>query len=273
MGVFSIFSQNIVNNEYVFFDVETTGFYPFCGDRIIEIAMIKVRNGNIIDRLEMLLNPEMPIPEEAKSIHNIDDEILKDKPIFSSDIAKRLLDFIGKAILVAHNASFDIGFLSMEMARLGFIYEDWKAIDTLKMARSAFPYEKRHNLESMVKRYNLEIDNEFHRAGFDTEQLMKVFFSLIDEEEFRNKNIDTLIKKYGFCGAGIYKFISAVIREAIIEKREISGRYKKRDGEIVDISVIPKAPVWANDKWFLLANYTDSGKEVVLYCQNFIELR
>lgn len=272
MGLFSIFSQNIVNNEYVFFDVETTGLYPLTGDRIIELAMIKVNNGNIIDRFEILLNPEIPIPEEVKSIHKIDDEILKDKPIFSLNIANQIISFIGRAILVAHNASFDLGFLSKELARLGIIYEEWRALDTLKMARVSFPYEKKHNLEYMVKRYNIEIQSDFHRAGFDTEKLVKMFFHLIEEEEFRNKNIDTLIKKYGFSGIGIHKFIPALIREAIIEKKLISGKYKKRDGEIIELSIIPKAPVWANNKWFLMATPSNNGKEIVLFCENFIEI-
>jgi len=111
MATFSIFSQNIIKNSYVFFDVETTGLYPFLGDRIIEIAMIKVSNGKTIDKLDMLLNPEIPIPEEAKMIHKITDEMLKDKPVFSLDICNKLLAFIGNSILVAHNASFDLGFL------------------------------------------------------------------------------------------------------------------------------------------------------------------
>lgn len=273
MGAFSIFSQNTFKNDYTFFDLETTGIYPLAGDRIIEMAMIKVSNGKILDKLHILLNPEKEIPEEAQNIHKITNEMLRDKPVFSLNIANKLLSFIGNSILVAHNASFDIGFLSKEFAKLGIIYEEWDALDTLKMSRSAFPYEKRHNLESMIKMYGIEISDKFHRASYDTEQLVKLFFCLLDEDEFNDKSIETLIKKYGFSGYGIHKFIPAFIREAMIEKKIITGKYKRRNGEIVDISIIPKAPVWAQDKWFLLANFVDTGEEVVLYCNNFIEIK
>lgn len=271
MSIFSLFSQSIIKESFTFFDVETTGLYPLSGDRVIEIAMIKTKNGEKVDTLELLINPGFPISQEVTRINNISDEMVKDAPIFSEELADKILKFIDGTVLVAHNAPFDIGFLSAEFARLGIIFEGWSAIDTLKISREILQIQK-HRLENLVRHYGIVASGDFHRALFDTECLMKVFFNLMEEEYFNGKNIETVVKKFGIIGQNIYRSISARIREAIIDKMDISCKYKKRDGNIVEFSFKPLAPVWAYNKWYIMAQNGTDNKILSLNNDSFVEI-
>ena len=279
MSIFSLFSQSLTKETYVFFDTETTGLYPLMGDRIIEIAMIKTKDGNKVDELQLLINPGKPIPEEVSNVNHITDDMVRSMPQFNDDIADKILDFIDGAILVAHNAAFDIGFLSYEFARLGRVWIKWSAVDTLQAAYKALPSLPKKNLGALCRYYNVvskEESSEFHRALFDTEALMNVFYKMMDnEQEFMNRDIDYLINNYGFVGKNMSADIPAVFREAMIEHRVIDGQYKRRDGKIVDLSVKLLAPVWAQskskkEKWYLLGETTKNNNIVALVCQNFL---
>lgn len=94
----------------------------------------------------------------------------------------------------------------------------------------------------------------------------------MEENEVRNKNLDQIIKDYGFTGFNLFRSIPAQIRESIIENKEINGKYKKRDGTIIELTINPIAPVWIENKWFLLAYDKISNNELTLYCENFIEI-
>jgi DNA polymerase III epsilon subunit len=271
MGIFSLFSQSLANETYVFFDVETTGLYPLAGDRIIEIAMIKTSKGNIVDTLNELVNPQIPIPQEAKNVNKIDEKALKNCPPFNIELADKILNFIDDAVLVAHNASFDLGFLSVEFGRLGIIFERWKAIDSLLIAKELFPGQK-NSLESLIRRFNIMPEGELHRALIDTDALRKIFFELIEESQIRSSSVDQIIKKYGYKGDNMHHFIPAQIRESIIEKRKISGKYLSRDNNIIEINLEPISAVWVDKKWFLLANNKNSEEIISLYCERFIDI-
>jgi DNA polymerase III epsilon subunit len=270
MSLFSLFSQTVAKENFIFFDVETTGLYPLAGDRVIELAMIKVSNGEIVDQLELMFNPEIPIPEEVSNINNITNEMIADCPVFNKDYCEKVINFIDKYTLIAHNAAFDLGFISSEFARNSILFDGWNAIDTLKIAHSIFPGQ-RHRLENLLKIYNILPEGDLHRALNDTVALKKVFFEMLDEVEIRGKNLEQLIKKYGFEGNLLPRSMPAQLREAIIEKKEISGNYKKRNGETVHLSIIPIAPVWVEKKWFLYGQDVSSKKLLSLNGESFIE--
>lgn len=270
MGVFSLFSQSLVKEDYVFFDVETTGLFPLDGEKIIELAMIKTSKGNIVDTYETFINPQMPIPQESTRVNNITNEMVKDAPILDAEMAKNILNFIDNSILVAHNASFDLSFLSIEFGRIGISFEGWKAIDTLKIASTLFP-SQRNRLENLIRRYNIMPEGDLHRALVDTDSLRRVFFELLEESEIRSNTIDQLIKNYGFQGQHVHRSIPADFREALVEKKIIKGRYKKRTGENIDLTVLPISPVWLNNRWYLLVKYEQSDNFVTLNCGSFIE--
>ena len=271
MSIFSLFSHSLVKQNYIFFDVETTGLYPLAGDKIIEIAMIKTSKGEIIDTIETMISPNFPIPKEVTKINNITDEMVKDSPKFDKKFSEKIINFIGDYTLVAHNASFDLGFLSVELGRNGIIFERWKAIDTLKIAYELFPGQK-NKLENLMRRYNIMPEGDVHRALVDTDILRKIFYEFLEESEIRSKSFDQLIIDYGYQGQYLHRSIPAILRESIIEKRYINGKYRKRDGEIIMLSILPVSPIWVDNKWFLLARDKNTKKEIVVYCDNFIEI-
>lgn len=267
MGLFSLFSQSLINEKYVFFDLETTGLNALLGDKIIEIAMLKSVNGKTVDTFYTLVNPKIPIPEEASKINNITDELLKDAPTFDS-IAEKVLDFISDSTLVAHNASFDLGFLSVELGRAGISFDRWKAIDTLKIANSIFSGQ-RNKLESVMKRYNIMPDGALHRALNDTEILRKVYFELVEENEIRAKSIDELVKEYGYQGNNLHRSIPAIIREALVEKRAVRGDYITRDGIKIELKILPISPVWFDGRWYLYAKKGDNEQSIYIFCDRY----
>ena len=164
----------------IVFDTETTGLDPYQGHRLIEIGCIELVNrfpsGKTFHRY---LNPERDVPAEAVAIHGLSAEFLKGKPVFA-DIAGDLLAFIGDAPLVAHNASFDLGFLNAELDRLqhSALARD-RLVDTLMLARRKYPGGA-NRLDDLCSRY--AIDNSHrtkHGALLDAELLAEVYVDLI----------------------------------------------------------------------------------------------
>jgi len=174
-------------------DTETTGLYPDKGDRIVEVAAIELFNRKVTDRrFHRYINPEREIGIEAERVHGLTLERLQDEPKFA-EIAASLLEFISGAELIIHNAPFDIGFLDMELRRMGLPPVSQhcpSVIDTLKQAKELHP-GKKNNLDALCARY--EIDNShrtLHGALLDTELLGEVYLamtrgqeSLLGEEE------------------------------------------------------------------------------------------
>ncbi len=159
----------------------------------------------------------------------------------------------------------------MELGRNGIFFEGWKAIDTLKIASELFPGQ-RNKLENLMRRYNIMPEGEVHRALVDTDALRKIFFEFIEESEIRSKSIENIIKQYGYQGLYVHRSIPAIIRESIVEKQVIKGKYRRRDGNILELSILPIAPVWVDNKWFLLSKSNNSNEIMPLYCENFVEI-
>ncbi|PKP81338.1 MAG: DNA polymerase III subunit epsilon [Alphaproteobacteria bacterium HGW-Alphaproteobacteria-18] len=164
------------------FDTETTGLNPNEGDRIIEIGAVELINhiptGKTFRRL---INPGMPVSEATIRITGITDDHLRDKPPFEDpDIIDAFLDFVGDAILVAHNASFDRGFLNMELQRCGrdIIPED-RWVDTVQMARKRYPGAPA-SLDALCKRFDISLESRtFHGALLDSQLLASVYLELL----------------------------------------------------------------------------------------------
>lgn len=161
-------------------DTETTGFEPADGDRIVEIGAVELFNHMPTGKTyHQYINPQRTMPAEAFSVHGLGDEFLRDKPLFR-DIAAGFLEFIGDALLVIHNASFDMKFLNAELGWLSLPQLPMtRAIDTLTIARKKYPGSPA-SLDALCRRFG--VDNtarEKHGALLDSEILAEVYLELI----------------------------------------------------------------------------------------------
>ncbi len=151
---------------YVVFDVETTGLSAVY-NKIIELAAVKVINGEIVDRFERFSNPHEPISHTITELTGITDDMVVNAPEID-DVLRDFRDFAGDSILVAHNAQFDMGFLNTGYEKAGFEKADNPVIDTLELARFLYPDMKNHRLNTLCKVFNIDL-TQHHRAIYDAE--------------------------------------------------------------------------------------------------------
>ncbi|WP_352417849.1 PolC-type DNA polymerase III [Proteiniborus sp.] len=168
-------SQSI-DTEYVVFDIETTGFSSK-NDKITEIGAVKIINGQIVDRFSQLINPNVRIPERIVELTGITDELVADKPSIEEALPN-FIKFIGTSVLVAHNASFDTGFIRENCHRIGLELSN-STLDTLQLSRELLPNLKSHKLNILSKHLNVSLENH-HRAVDDSEATAKIFIKLIE---------------------------------------------------------------------------------------------
>ena len=169
--------------KQIVLDTETTGLDHKQGHRIIEVAAIEL-NGRKVSKhtFHRYLNPERDIDEGAAAVHGLTLDRLQDEPKFA-EIAPALLEFIGDAELIIHNAPFDMGFLNAELARMGLPALGNKVIDTLKVAKELHP-GKKNNLNALCDRYFIDNSHRtLHGALLDTELLAEVYLGMTRGQE------------------------------------------------------------------------------------------
>ncbi|MES2002663.1 MAG: DNA polymerase III subunit epsilon [Pseudomonadota bacterium] len=163
----------------IVFDTETTGLNPASGDRIVEIGCVEIFNRVETGRhYHSYFNPERDMPGEAEAVHGLSAIFLSDKPLFA-DQALDLIEFIGDSPLVAHNASFDFGFLNHELGRCGQAAICLTRMrDTLALARSKHPGAK-HSLDALCVRFGIDRSHRVkHGALLDAQLLAQVYVEL-----------------------------------------------------------------------------------------------
>jgi len=157
-------------------DVETTGTSPGY-DRIIEVGVLKVKGGTVVDKFSTLVDPERGIPYHIESLTGITNKDLSGAPTFS-DIKEELIQLLEGCVFVAHNARFDYGFLRNEFGREGIDFSA-KCLCTARLSRKLFPHERRHGLDSIIRRFGISCQNR-HRA-LDDAQVLWEFLYLLKE--------------------------------------------------------------------------------------------
>ena len=163
-------SVDLKDATYVFFDLETTGL-SCVFDEIIEFGAVKIKNGKEIDRVDYLIKPKNAISEFTTNLTGISNEMVNDKPSLET-VLPQIVEFLGNDVLVAHNASFDIGFLE---EALGHKIAN-PLIDTLPLSRYLFPDEKRFNLGSLCRLNGVDYDElSAHRGDYDAEVLKELY--------------------------------------------------------------------------------------------------
>ena len=170
-----------LSDDFVVFDIETTGFSPV-NDHIIEMGAVKVSGGAIVDRYSAFVNPRMPIPFEIEKLTGIRDDMVVDAAGIET-VLPEFLAFCSGCILVAHNAGFDMSFIIENAKRLGYSAE-YTYVDTVGIARVLLPHQARHTLDAVAKTLGISLENH-HRAVDDAEATAHIFVKFIKmlEEE------------------------------------------------------------------------------------------
>lgn len=174
--------------DFVVFDIETTGFSPV-KNKIIEIGAVKVSDGQITERFSSFVNPDVPIPFEIEKLTGINDSMVINAP-FIETVLPEFLEFCGNAVLVAHNANFDMSFIK-ENARNQGIRREFTYVDTVGIARILLPHQAKHTLDAVAKTLNISLENH-HRAVDDAEATAEIFVKFI--VMLTSKGVDTLAK-------------------------------------------------------------------------------
>ena len=179
-----------IDATYCVFDFETTGFNAGGGDQIIEIGAVLIQNGEIIDRFDELIDPGRPLPKVITELTSITDEMLKGKDN-EENVVRRFITFFKDYPLVAHNAKFDCSFLEMAYKKYNLGEFTSCVIDTLELSRALDQGFARHSLSALVKRYNVEWDEDaHHRADYDAEGTAKVLDKMV--KKMYNQNIENI---------------------------------------------------------------------------------
>ncbi len=175
-----------LDDEFIVFDTETTGLSAL-SNRIIEIGAVLTRGGQVIESFETFVDPETSIPKEITELTGISQDMVEGAPK-EEEAIKRFIEFAGNRPLVAHNAPFDINFVSAAAKRHDIPF-DPKYIDTVPLSRYLNPELKRHKLDIVANHYGLG-DFEHHRASADAEMLAYIFFKMCDR--LRDDGIDSI---------------------------------------------------------------------------------
>ena len=175
-----------LNADFVVFDIETTGFSPV-NNKIIEIGAVKIQQGEITDRFSVFVNPGVPIPFEIEKLTSINDSMVMDAPPIEV-ILPQFLDFCQDAVLVAHNANFDMSFI-MENAKRQGLSRKFTFVDTLGIARVLLTHQAKHTLDAVAKTLSISLENH-HRAVDDAECTAHIFLKF--SAMLRERGADTL---------------------------------------------------------------------------------
>ena len=175
-----------LSDTYVVFDIETTGFSS-SKNRIIEIGGVKIQDGKVIDRYSSFVNPEVPIPFEIEKLTGINDNMVLPHPKIDV-ILPQFLEFCSDAVLVAHNASFDISFIAYNAASLGIPFSP-TVIDTVALARLLLPSLNRYKLDTVAKALKISLENH-HRAVDDAGCTALIFAEFV--RMLRDRGVESL---------------------------------------------------------------------------------
>lgn len=176
----------MLDETFVVFDFETTGFNAGGADSIIEIGAVKIKNGEILEKYDELINPGRPLPQRIIDVTNITDEMLEGKDN-EENAVKRFVKWFGDCPMVAHNAKFDVSFLEMAYKKYNLGEFKNPVIDTLELSRTLDNTYARHSLSALVKRYEVPWDEEAHHRGdYDAEGTALVFYKMLKKLDNRN---------------------------------------------------------------------------------------
>ena len=233
-------SKKIAETTFVFLDVETTGLSPEFGDRICELALLQWRDGRVLATFHSLVNPGRLISRAASAVNGITDSMVEQAPYFhelSGDITKFLQD----AVLVAHNATFDISFLNAHLLGINLDPLDQTVIDTLALARRCYKFPS-NSLGNIAKTLEIPVSDE-HRALGDVKTTIKIFEHFLADLKVKGiQDIGQLVSLQGgeiILPSQSKPVLPTLLEEAIKNQGQIFIRYLSEYNEEVTRIVKP----------------------------------
>ena len=176
------------DDTYVVFDLETTGFSSE-HDRIIEIGAVKYKNRRCVDSFSCFVNPEIPIPFRIEKLTGINDSMVIDAQTIE-EVLPKFIEFCEGAVLVAHNADFDSGFIKAKAKQVMGIDKEYTVVDTVALARVLLPQLNRYKLDTVAKAVGVSLENH-HRAVDDADCCAGIFLkfmTMMEERGITNLN-------------------------------------------------------------------------------------
>lgn len=246
-----------MDDAIVVLDFETTGLNPKT-ERVTEIGAVRIKNGQVVEEFDMMVNPEKPIPDEVVNLTGITDSMVRDAEKAATAIPK-LIDFIGDCAVAAHNASFDMRFLNAELSRIGRKFTT-PVIDTLEFSRRLYPNLKSHRLKAVCKSLGISLKNA-HRAVHDARatahMLNKMLFQSKEHGVEKLSDIDTSLQN-GAIGKSYHVIMLAESQDGITNiNRMIS------DAHLKYFSRRPHTPRWLiqqNRKGVIVGSACEAGE-------------
>ncbi len=245
--------------EFVALDVETTGFVPVI-DHIVEMAAVRFRmDGTVLEQWQTLVDPGRAIPSQATAVHGITDEIVRGQPPVSQAAAE-FTEFLSgsTAVVIAHNAPFDLGFVSAACLMHRLPLPDVAALCTLELARARLQGVGNHRLETLAAHFRLA-NRAHHRAGDDAALLSSVFRKLIRLAPAIDTagELQTVLEPLTWQDGNVFAIPNsarvATLISAIEQQHRVSILYERADGQLSDISVTPMALIHSLGCEYLVA--------------------
>jgi ATP-dependent DNA helicase DinG len=203
-------------NKFVVIDLETTGNIPKKGDKIIQFAAVIIENGKITRQFSSLINPQKSIPVFIEELTGLNDDMVKDAPLFS-EIASEVVDLLEGAYFVAHNVLFDLSFLQEELIQAGFEGYFGPVLDTVEMARILYPTADGYKLTDLAERENLTHDRP-HQADSDAQVTAELLLILLNK---LSRLPGRTLKLLAHLSGGLKSDIQQLLEEMLIDKDTI----------------------------------------------------
>jgi len=240
-----------------FLDVETTGLSPWFGDRICEIAILRCRGEAILESFDTLINPQRPISPGAARVNGLTDEDLVDAPVFG-DIVEKVKPLLDEAIIVCHNAPFDLGFVSSECNRLGQEFSSVEVIDTLLLARQHFSFDS-NSLQSIANALMIDCSSA-HRALADALTTRAVLEHFL--VKLKRLPLNEIVYIYTPpMAAPAALDLPPLLQEALTSKKRLFIHYMDKKGSETERWITPKQILALNDYIYVSAHCHLRGED------------
>ena len=243
---------DLSNARFAFLDLETTGLSPWFGDRICEVGIVFTEGKRIKGQYQQLVNPERPLSPGAASTNGLTDDELNSAPLFV-EVADEVAGWLKGAVVVCHNAQFDMQFLESESKRLGHEIQFSNVVDTLLLARQYYEFPS-YSLQSIAESFQLPMTIK-HRALDGALAARNIFFAMMEQLKQFNKPLDDYIGIYNspvWPDEGIQ--LPTELGEAIYSNKRLFIRYIDGEGEETERWITPRQVLGLADYVYLQAH-------------------